>query len=89
MFQVFVQVLADLIFRRRDKPQAHFVADQPRNRANPERHAVEQRVENAGVAAQLMDALLAPDQMVDFFFGGMFHGSAHLRQLGGQGLTLI
>ena len=41
------------------------------------------------MAAQLMNALFAPDQMVDFLFGGVIHGGAHLRQLGGQGLTLI
>jgi hypothetical protein len=41
------------------------------------------------VAVQLANALLAPGQVVDFFFGGMLHGLAHLGQLGGQGLALV
>ncbi|MCY1403145.1 hypothetical protein D9M71_183120 [compost metagenome] len=86
---MFVQVFAHLVFRCRHEAQADFVADQAGHGANSERHAIKQRIEDAGVAAQLMDALFAPDQMIDFFFGGVFHGSTHLRQSGGQRLPLI
>jgi hypothetical protein len=89
LLKVFVQMLAHLIFGRCNEPQADLVADQPGDRTNPERHAIKQRIEHAGMAAQLMNALLAPDQVVDFFFGGMLHGGTHFRQLGGQGLTLV
>ncbi|KTC40931.1 hypothetical protein AO260_31025 [Pseudomonas sp. ABAC21] len=41
------------------------------------------------MTAQLADALLTPGKMVNFFFGRVLHRCAHLRQLGGQGLTLI
>ncbi|MNF82839.1 hypothetical protein D3C84_651500 [compost metagenome] len=41
------------------------------------------------MAAQLADTLLAPGQVIDFLIGGMLHGAAHVRQLGGQRLTLV
>lgn len=41
------------------------------------------------MTAQLANALFAPSQVVDFFLGGMFHGLAHLRQFGSQGLALV
>ncbi len=89
LFQVLIQMLAHLVFGSSDEAQADLVADQAGEGADTKRHAIEQRVEHAGVAAQLTDALFAPGQVVDFFLGGMLHGLAHLWQLGGQGLALI
>jgi len=89
LLQMFVQVLADLMLGRRYETKADLVADQPGNRADTERHAVKQWIQHAGVAAQLMDALFTPDQMIDLFFSRVLHGCAYLRQLGGQRLSLI
>jgi hypothetical protein len=41
------------------------------------------------VAAQLVNALFAPGQVVHFLLGGVLHGLAHVRQFGRQRLALI
>ncbi len=82
-------MLDHLILGGGDEAQADAVADQPGHCADAKRQAVEQRVEHARVAAQFADALLAPGQVIDLLVGGMLHGLAYLRQLGGQRLALI
>ncbi len=89
LLQVFVEMADHLILGGGDEAQADPVADQTGDRADSERQTVKQRVEHAGLAAELADTLLAPGQVIDFLVGGMFHGRAHLRQLGGQCLALI
>ena len=82
-------MLADLVLGGGDEPEADLVADQPGGGADTERQPVEQRIEYAGMTAQLADALLAPGQVVDFFLGRVLHGLAHFGQFGGQGLALV
>ncbi|BFM17801.1 hypothetical protein R50073_39840 [Maricurvus nonylphenolicus] len=41
------------------------------------------------MAIELLQAFLAPGQMVNFFVGGMLHFLAYFGQLGSQGLALV
>jgi len=87
--KMLVQVLADLIFSSSDEAQADAIADQTGRGANPERQPVEKRIEHAGVAAQLADALFTPGQMVDFLIRRLFHRPTYLREASRQGLALV
>ena len=86
---MFVEVLAHLILRRRNEPQADAVADQAGGGADTEGQAIEEGVEHAGMAAELADALFAPGQVVDLLVGRLFHRFAHTRQARSQRLALV
>ncbi len=87
--EVIVQMLADLVFGRRDKAETDAVADQPGRGPDAEGKAIENRVEHTGVAAQLADALLTPGQMIDLLIRSLLHRLAHLRQARRQCLPLV
>src|SRR3546814_4903385 len=87
--RMLVQVLADLIFSSSDEAQADAIADQTGRGADPERQPVEKRIEHAGAAAQLADALFTPGQMVDFLIRRLFHRPTYLREASRQGLALV
>ena len=86
--QVFVQMLAHLVFGGGDEAQADPVADQPGGGTDAEGQAVEDRIEDAGTAAQLADALLAPGQVVDLLPAAS-PSPRGPGQLGGQRLALV
>ena len=89
LIEMGFQVFDHLIFRFRHKAQAPAVADQAGGGTHCIAHGVEQRIKFAGHAAQFLNALLTPGQMVFLFPGGLFHGVANMRQAGGACLPLI
>ena len=86
---VMLQMHADLALCFRHKAKAVFVAGNPGNCAHAKRKAVPDRVQQAGMAVQLFQAVFAPGQVILFFNGCLFHLAAHIRQLGGQRLAVV
>ena len=73
----------------RNKAQAPFIPQQASDGANRKRAAVPDRVEYAFVAAQFLDALFSPGQMVVFFQRGALHALSYSVQSRGERLSLI
>src|SRR5690606_31276778 len=87
--EVTLEVAADLVFRGGNEAKAYTIADQSRSGTDSKRQTVPKGIEVAGVAAQLVNTLLTPDQVIHLLSGGLFHLNPDIGQSGSEGLTLI
>ena len=62
-----LEVLADLVFRCRDETEAQLVAEHSGHGTHREREAVPKRIQDARVAAERVEALAAPREVILFF----------------------
>ena len=71
--QMAIEVIADLALRFCDEAETPLVTDYATERTARERAGVPDRAQLAGFFTQLIQALLTPGKVVEFFIGGLLH----------------
>ena len=87
--QVAVQMRLDLALGLRHEAQAQLVAQPARHQAQSEGARIPERIEQAGAAAELGNALRAPRKMVFFLARGALERLTRVRIARRQGLPLV
>ena len=87
--QVPREMVFDLTFRFHHEAEAPLVPRQAGGGADRQGTGIPEGIEQAFAVPQLLDAALAPVQVIVFLLGRAGHAGAGLLQARGQGLTLV
>ena len=87
--QMLIEVAFNLALGFGHEPETHSVAERTRKSADGEGSSVPERVEQTRTAVEFAQALLAPGEVIAFFFGSVAQRLAYFCLARGQRLTLI
>src|SRR5689334_11030410 len=87
--EMTLQMSFDLALGLRDEAETRLVTEQGRDGADAERSGIPERIEHARPRTQLLQARLAPGEVVGLLASGVKHEFPHIRVPGEEGLSVV